>query len=194
MDVTSQINSIHRNLKNLTVMTRSILSLLLAAVLILSSCQKEPERPNIVLIMVDEGDSEEVKRQKRERIELVHRRVLAGEDIAAIAQTESDCPSKSRGGDLGFFGRGQMVKPFEDAAFALPVGGVSPVVETSFGYHVIKLTEKEPAGVMSYDEIRENIFDYLKEMRQQEEMQRFVTELREGASIVYADSSLADGM
>lgn len=155
---------------------------------------EERVRASHVLIMVGEGDTEEVKRQKRERIESVHKRVLAGEDIAVIAQAESDCPSKANGGDLGFFGRGQMVKPFEDAAFSLPVGGVSPVVETQFGYHVIKLTEKEPGGVMPYDEIRGNIHDYLLEMRRQEEMQRFVTGLRQAASIEYADSSLAGGM
>ncbi|MDD3642803.1 MAG: peptidylprolyl isomerase [Candidatus Krumholzibacteria bacterium] len=154
----------------------------------------ERVRASHVLIMVEEGDTEDVKRQKRERIEDVHRRLLSGEDIAPIAQAESDCPSKSKGGDLGFFGRGQMVKPFEDAAFALSVGGISPVVETKFGYHVIKLTEKEPAGVMPFDEIRGNILDYLREMHRQEEMQRFVTELREAATIEYADSALVGGM
>lgn len=154
----------------------------------------ERVRASHVLIAFDEGDTEETKRGKRERIEQIHRRILAGEDIAAIARAESDCPSSARGGDLDFFARGQMVKPFEDVAFELPVGGISPVVETRFGFHVIKVTGKEPAGAMPFEEMRDNIHDYLLGMRRQDGMQRFVTELREAAEIEYADSALTGGI
>lgn len=63
-----------------------------------------------------------------------------GGDFAALAKTHSDCPSGKSGGDLGEFGRGQMVKEFEETAFGLPVGGTSAVIETPFGYHVIRRT------------------------------------------------------
>ena len=65
----------------------------------------------------------------------------AGADFAELARSNSDCPSSARGGDLGHFGRGQMVGPFEDAAFTLPVNEISEVVETPFGFHLIQRTE-----------------------------------------------------
>lgn len=66
-----------------------------------------------------------------------------GSDFAELAQEYSLCPSKRDGGDLRYFGRGMMVKPFEDAAFDLEVGQVSAPVETQFGWHLIKLTDKK---------------------------------------------------
>lgn len=66
--------------------------------------------------------------------------LAGGADFGELARTSSDCPSSARGGDLGEFGRGQMVGPFEEVAFALPIGGTSGVVETPFGFHIIRRT------------------------------------------------------
>jgi parvulin-like peptidyl-prolyl isomerase len=80
---------------------------------------------------------------ERARIEAILARVRAGEDFAKLADEFTEDPSgKGKGGDLGWFGRGMMVKPFEDAAFALKPGEVSSVVESQFGFHIVKLDER----------------------------------------------------
>ncbi|MCB9758767.1 MAG: peptidylprolyl isomerase [Alphaproteobacteria bacterium] len=78
------------------------------------------------------------REEARKLAEQLRARVLAGEDMAELAREHSDDPSGRRGGFLGSAARGAWVKPFEDAAFALPIGGVSEVVETRFGFHIIR--------------------------------------------------------
>jgi peptidyl-prolyl cis-trans isomerase D len=101
-------------------------------------------------------------------------------DFAALAKEYSDDPgSKASGGDLGWFGRGRMVKQFEDAAFALKPGGVSTPVRTQFGYHIIKLEEQRPAAVRPLAEVRDQIKDKLVEGMADAEGNRRATALRE---------------
>ncbi len=78
--------------------------------------------------------------QRKSLINELASKVQAGEDFAGLAKEHSDCPSGARGGDLGAFGRGQMVGPFEEAAFGMEIGQTSDVVETDFGYHIIQRT------------------------------------------------------
>ena len=100
-------------------------------------------RASHILLMYKGSDRSSATRSKEEaqqQIQGLLTQVQGGGDFAALAREHSDCPSKAKGGDLGSFGRGQMVKAFEDTTFALPVGGVSGIVETQFGYHIIQRT------------------------------------------------------
>jgi parvulin-like peptidyl-prolyl isomerase len=100
-------------------------------------------RASHILLMYKGSDRSSATRSKEEaqqQIQGLLTQVQGGADFAALAREHSDCPSKAKGGDLGSFGRGQMVKAFEDTTFAMPVGGVSGIVETQFGYHIIQRT------------------------------------------------------
>jgi parvulin-like peptidyl-prolyl isomerase len=100
-------------------------------------------RASHILLMYKGSDRSTATRSKEEaqqQIQGLLTQVQGGADFASLAKQHSDCPSKAKGGDLGSFGKGQMVKAFEDTTFALPVGGVSGIVETQFGYHIIQRT------------------------------------------------------
>ena len=108
-------------------------------------------------------------------------------DFAELAKSESTCPSAAQGGDLGEFGRGQMVAPFENAAFGLESGDVSEVVETQFGYHIIKATEKKPAAVVPFEAVKARIEKQLKTQQVQQDLMAKIEELRATAVIEFTD-------
>ncbi len=111
-----------------------------------------PELISASHILVRSGTDKEAARKKAEGLLA---RVKGGGDFEAIARENSDDPGSShRGGSLGWFQRGRMVKPFEDALFKLKPGETSGVVESEFGYHIIRLHEIRPAGKRPFDEVR----------------------------------------
>ena len=108
-----------------------------------------------ILIKVDAGADDAKKAEARKKIETVQQKVKAGGDFAELAKEYSEGPSNTRGGDLGFFRRGQMVKPFEDAAFAMKANEVSEIIETRFGYHIIKVYEIKPDQTLAYADVKD---------------------------------------
>ena len=105
--------------------------------------------------------------------------ITSGEKVFEdVAKESSTCPSGANGGDLGEFGRGQMVKEFEDAAFAAEVGHVVGPVKTQFGYHLIKVEDKKEAGESSLEEVKDQIRAELSQKKQEEAYRAKVDELK----------------
>ena len=111
-----------------------------------------------ILIKVDEGTDEAVREEKKAFAEKLLEEVKAGKDFAELARVNSDdAASAVKGGNLGYFTRGSMVKPFEQAAFNMKPGDISEVVETTFGYHIIKVEEYTEPGVRSLEESMDEV-------------------------------------
>jgi peptidyl-prolyl cis-trans isomerase C len=138
-----------------------------------------------ILFMVAEDATEADRAARRKEAEDVLAQLEGGADFAAMATEHSDCPSSSKGGDLGFFGRGSMVPPFEQAAFALAPGEMSGIVETRFGYHIIKVTDKASAETIPYEDAKANIKQFLGGQGKQQAMATVIEELRADADIEY---------
>jgi len=121
----------------------------------------------------------------REEIAELHRRLVEDDaNFAELARKYSEeAISYQEGGDLGFFGRGQMVPAFEEAAFDLEVGEISDVVETQFGFHIIHKTDERQAGTLEFDEVRGLIEGFLAEEHEQQAVELYIDELRRDAEI-----------
>jgi parvulin-like peptidyl-prolyl isomerase len=107
-----------------------------------------------------------------------------GADFAELARAHSqDAETAPRGGDTGFFRRGQMVPAFEEVAFALAPGEVSDMVETPFGVHILRLEERRPERLLPLDEIREKLRDHVRRERMEDAVRREIERLRATAEI-----------
>ena len=146
---------------------------------------KQPEqiKASHILIKVGPDASPEEKEAARKKLEGIKKQLDDGADFATVAKENSDCPSNAKGGELGSFARGQMVKPFEEVAFSIEVNKVSDVVETQFGYHLILVTEKTPAKTITLEESKGNIEQHLIGQKLNEDVRAHVASLREKATI-----------
>lgn len=106
-----------------------------------------PDTDRLGMIMKEVKASDKTKEKALLKINKLRQKIEDGDDFATLAKENSDCASSNNGGDLGFFGKGMMVKEFEESAFTLMPGEVSGVVETMFGYHIIKVTEKKESEI-----------------------------------------------
>jgi peptidyl-prolyl cis-trans isomerase C len=149
------------------------------------SAFETPERARArhILVQVDEKDDEKTRAEKRAKAEDVLKQLKEGADFEELARKCSDCPSAPKGGDLGFFERGQMVPAFEESAFSLKPGQLSGVVETPFGFHVIRGEERVAAGIVKEEEAAPKIREYLQSRKTEQAVDAHLKALREKAKI-----------
>lgn len=145
--------------------------------------QPEQVKASHILIKAEPEAKEEQKALARKKLKEVQKRLEKGEDFAALAKEYSEGPSGAKGGDLGYFGRGQMVKPFEEVVFVLKPGAVSDIVETNFGYHLIKCVDKKPETTVAYGDVKEKLRQYLKQQKGREKMGSYIAKLKEKAKV-----------
>ena len=149
---------------------------------------KEPEQVQAshILLQVAQDATQEEKDAARKKIEEILVLAQEGKDFAELAKEYSEGPSKTNGGDLGFFPRGAMVKPFEEAVFAIDKeGDMSGIVETQFGYHIIKLTGKKTAREISFEDVKAELEQGLLQQKQNAEVMAWVEGLKSGATIEF---------
>lgn len=141
-------------------------------------------RSRHILIKTDASASDNDKKKAKEKAEEILEKIKAGEDFAKLASDISDdTGSKTRGGELGFFPKGRMVKAFEDAAFSLKPGEVSGIVETQFGYHIIKVEEKKETEMEPFDTAKEKIKQKLLQERTKTKVTEFIEKAMKEANI-----------
>jgi parvulin-like peptidyl-prolyl isomerase len=133
---------------------------------------------------IEENDQD--KREAKDKIEFVQEQLEKGAEFGDMAREFSDDVSNSAdGGDLGFITRGQMVEEFEDIAFALEVDEVSSIVETEFGYHLIKVFDREEEGAQAFEDVKDDIATYLADLNKLEKWEEFIMSLIDDAEIIY---------
>ena len=155
--------------------------------------QPESVKASHILIAFDPADTDATKAEKKAKIEELRKKLVDGEDFAKCATDNSDCPSKARGGDLGTFQRGQMVPDFEKAAFSQKPGEIGEVIETQFGYHIVKVTEHLEPKTISFDEVKEKLGKYLRTQDRRKAAEDYIEELKSKANVTVktADASAA---
>jgi peptidyl-prolyl cis-trans isomerase C len=143
----------------------------------------EQVRARHILIQVSPDASEEEKSEARSRIEEIRARIEAGADFADMASEFSEDGSSANGGDLGYFHKDRMVKPFADAAFSLDIGELSGIVTTQYGFHLIQVTDRKAESVVPYEDVQSRIFEYLHREKVMVAIEELAAQLRGQAEI-----------
>ena len=135
-----------------------------------------------ILVKVDPSASEEEKKQAYQKAEDILKQVQDGKDFAELAtELSDDSHTQSKGGDLGFFSRGKIVKPFEDVAFEMKPGETSGIVETQFGYHIIRVEDRKEETLHSYDSMKERIQQRLLQQKKSTYVTDFIDKAMQDA-------------
>ena len=150
---------------------------------LLKSKLGETVRARHILIRSSRNDDFKKRSVALNKIKAIKKKLDNGADFVDLAKEKSEGPSASKGGDLGYFSKGQMVPEFEKVAFSLSVGGISGVVETEFGYHIIMVEEKKAAKRLKFDDIKLDLAGYIYQKKGQERYDTYVASLRKKAEV-----------
>jgi peptidyl-prolyl cis-trans isomerase C len=136
-----------------------------------------------ILVKLPEKATPEQEKAALDKIKAIEVELKGGKDFEEVATRMSEGPSAPKGGDLGFFGAGQMVKPFEEKAFAMKVGEVSGPVRTRFGFHIIKVVDKREERKKTFEEVKDQIEQSLKNKKFFQERRALLETLEKEAKI-----------
>jgi peptidyl-prolyl cis-trans isomerase C len=136
-----------------------------------------------ILISAENPGDAASKEKARARAQEILNRIKAGDSFEEMAKTHSSCPSAAQGGDLGYFPQGRMVKEFEDVAMALEPGQMSDLVETQFGYHIIRVDDKKAGKPIAYEQIQEQLKQHLFGEKMEALAKAYVDGLKDKAKI-----------
>ena len=145
--------------------------------------QSEQVRASHILIRVDEKADDATKKKAHDRAQAILKRARSGEDFAKLAKENSADGSAAQGGDLNYFGRGQMVPAFDEAAFSLKNGQISDVVTTQFGYHIIKVTDHKDPSTVPLDQVGDRVKQFLSQQKKQQKADAFIASLKQKSKI-----------
>jgi len=141
-------------------------------------------RASHILIGIPQNADAATKQQAKAKADALLKDLKSGKDFAATAKANSQDPgSAPNGGDLGYFEQGQMVPPFEQAAFALKAGEMSEVVESQFGYHIIKVADRQDSRVVPLEEAKGQIEEFLTQQNRHAQTELFVNALKAKAKV-----------
>jgi len=140
-------------------------------------------RVSHILIQTDPRWEASRKQEARKKIEQILKSLKKGEDFAALARERSDGPTRTDGGDLGYVRMGQLGKQLETVVFSLKPGETSEVIETDYGFHLFRVTDKKPETVSAYEDVKERIHRFLRDEKAKQEAYLQTNKLREKAVI-----------
>lgn len=149
--------------------------------------ENEQARARHILIRVKEDASETEVKKARKKIESILAKLKQGQDFIELAKTSSEGPSAAKGGDLGFFSRGDMVKAFDDVVFSLKKGEISDIVRTNFGFHIIKLEDLKTSHQTPLEKVKDQIKEILKQLKSTEQFEKYVEQLKTESNIKFRD-------
>jgi peptidyl-prolyl cis-trans isomerase C len=136
-----------------------------------------------IFVRADPKATADVKAKARQRIEALLKELQGGKDFAALARQFSESPDAKDGGNMGYVSRNGTLPVLAEAAFRLKVGEISDVVESPFGYHLLKVTDKKPAGDVTLAEAKTQISNFLYQQKEREAFNAYLGKLKAGAKI-----------